>query len=297
MNDSSAEENNRLSRNFHETFVPERQYIKALLSFAASNQEGTYQEIRDITGIPMGKSTGKVSAILKYCIGMGLVTCKGSERSAIKKPELTEFGRIVFLEDPFLKEDLTQWVTHLNLCSPRRGADVWFQVFAQGAKYLGFRFSRVQLLDYLSSIYQIDSTKMARIIGPLVNMYQEAVAFKNCGALSEFQEKNNEGRERETSIKRAKAPIAPVWAPAYGAWLMQIISDHFPNQFQVTLSDLENEACFSSITGWDEHEVIEVLRLIENKKLIEVNRHMKPWTIQPLENTKVAWEKIYNDLL
>lgn len=297
MNDSSAEENKRLSRNFHETFVPERQYIKALLSFAASNKEGTYQEIRDITGIPMGKSTGKVSAILKYCIGMGLVACKGNDRSAIKKPELTEFGRIVFLEDPFLKEDLTQWIAHLNLCSPRRGADVWFQVFAQGAKYLGFRFSRVQLLDYLSNIYQIGSAKITRIIGPLINMYQETAAFKNCGALSEFQEKMQEGKKRETSIKRAKAPIAPVLATAYGAWLIQVISDHFPNQFQVTLSDLENEACFMSITGWDHQEVIEVLRLIENKKLIEVNRHLKPWTMQPLENPKSAWGKIFNDLL
>jgi hypothetical protein len=71
-----------------------------MLRFAASGREGDYQFISAATGIPTGSSSGKVPAILDYCRGMGLIRLTGQERSAIKKPELTPFGRVVLLEDP-----------------------------------------------------------------------------------------------------------------------------------------------------------------------------------------------------
>jgi len=67
----------RLPRNFHKTFKPERQYITAMLRFAASGQEGNCQFIAASTGIPTGSSSGKVPAILDYCRGMGLIRLIG----------------------------------------------------------------------------------------------------------------------------------------------------------------------------------------------------------------------------
>ena len=80
-----AVQNSRLSRNFHRTFKPERQYITSMLRFAASGAEGDAQAIAAATGIPTGASTGKVPAILDYCRGMGLVRLGGPDRSAVKK--------------------------------------------------------------------------------------------------------------------------------------------------------------------------------------------------------------------
>ncbi len=94
----------RLPRNFHKSFKPERQYIAAMLRFAASGSAGTFQEIGKATGIPMGASSGKVPAILDYCRGMGLVRLsEDAARSSTKAPMLTPFGRVVMQEDPFLK--------------------------------------------------------------------------------------------------------------------------------------------------------------------------------------------------
>ena len=98
---------NRLPRNFHKTFKPERQYINAMLRYAASDEEGDYQAIAASTGIPTGTSSGKVPAILDYCRGMGLIRLAVHDRSSIKNPDLTPFGRIVLLEDP-LPEDQCQ---------------------------------------------------------------------------------------------------------------------------------------------------------------------------------------------
>ena len=96
---SSRHTHQRLPRNFHKTFIPERQYINAMLQFAAAGRSGDYQGIAAATGIPMGTSTGKVPAILDYCRGMWLLELKGADRSAVKHPELTPFGRAVLFED------------------------------------------------------------------------------------------------------------------------------------------------------------------------------------------------------
>ena len=82
--------------NFHRTFIPERRFISDLLEFAAQGRFGDYHKISVDTGIPMGKSNGKVPAIIDYARGMGLITIAEETRSSIKKPTLTEFGRIVF---------------------------------------------------------------------------------------------------------------------------------------------------------------------------------------------------------
>ena len=172
----------RLPRSFHKTFKPERQYIGAMLKYAGTGRQGDPQEIASATGIPTGTSTGKVPAILDYCRAMGLIQLTGAERSAIKKPELTSFGRIVLLEDPFLKTPITQWIAHLNLCGPIRGADVWYQTFFSGLPSLGLNFERTQLELYLSSVYGVAS---AGVVGPMIGMYEDDAAFRVCGALSE----------------------------------------------------------------------------------------------------------------
>ena len=175
-------EHDRLPRNFHKTFKPERRYLNAMLRYAASGQEGDHQAIAAATGIPTGASSGKVPAILDYCRGMGLLRLVGTERSAVKKPDLTPFGRIVLLEDPYLKTNVSQWIAHFNLCSPATGADVWYGVFCGGSQGLGMSFTRAALEEHLSATYGVDK---GGLIGPLVGMYEDEAAFKLCGALSE----------------------------------------------------------------------------------------------------------------
>lgn len=277
-----AVQHQRLPRNFHQSFVPERQYISALLKFAASGGEGDQQAIGAATGIPTGESSGKVPAILNYCRGMGLVRLGGQERSAVKKPELTPFGRVVLLEDPYLKTGVSQWVSHLNLCGPRTGADVWFQVFLEGASSLGMNFARAQLESHLSLIYGSKD-----VIGPLVRMYEQEASFRVCAALA----------EASGNIARRPAPISDEFGFGYGAWLLQLLADHFPNSAQVPITELDAKAGWRTIPGWDIGSHQRVLELIERKGLISVDRHMEPWLIRPAIPVETAWKRIYDDML
>ncbi len=276
--------NTRLTRNFHRTFKPERQYIAAMLRFAASGKEGDYQSIAAATGIPTGSFTGKVSAILDYCRGMGLIRLAGQERSAIKKPDLTSFGRKVLLEDPYLKVNVSQWIAHLNLCGSAEGADIWYHTFFRGTQSLGMSFDRTKLESYLSLVYGVDKSGA---IGPLIGMYEDDAAFRICGALS----------ETAGTITRKPAPVSDEFGFAYGAWLLDLIANYFPESGQVSTTELDAQAGWRTIPGWDIGAHQRVLELVERKGLLEIDRHMEPWLLRPKVSPDKAWGCMYDDLL
>ncbi|RYD70388.1 MAG: DUF4007 family protein [Verrucomicrobiaceae bacterium] len=275
------EEHDRLPRNFHRTFKPERQYINALLRFSSLGGSGDYQEISAATGIPTGESSGKVPAILDYCQGMGLI--RQTARSAKKHPVLTDFGRVVLLEDPFLKTGITQWLAHFNLCSPMCGADVWYNVFFRGQHHLGTSFQRTDLENYLKAVYETDK---ASLIGPLLEMYKDDASFKICGAL-----------EDGATIRRKPAPVTEEYSIAYGAWLLHLMELHFPGQNQVLVTELDAKGGSRSISGWDVSMHQRVLTLVERKGLLEIDRQMQPWLIKAKKPAASVWKNIYDELI
>ncbi len=282
---SKSKQSKRLPRNFHKTFKPERHYINAMLHFAASGKTGDFQEIASVTGIPMGKSSGKVPAILDFCRGMGLVSLSdNSERSSQKTPELTFFGRVVLLEDPFLKCEVTQWVAHFNMCNPKYGADVWYHTFFVGAQALGDKCKRGRLEDHLRLVYGPSQKNM---IGPMVGMYEDEASFKNCSVLSELK----------GMVSKKAAPIVDELGRGYGAWIIQLINDFFPTQQQVPIIDLDKLAGWRTIPAWSITSAIAALDLVEKKGLISVDRHMEPWLIRSEVSVELAWQDIYMDII
>jgi len=278
------ENSDRLPRNFHKTFIPERRYIRSILQFAATGKSGDSQFIASVTGIPTGRSSGKVIPTLDYCRGMGLVILSNSStKNSIKEPHLTPFGRVVLREDPFMKEAVTQWIAHLNMCNPLWGADVWFHLFFNGT--LGNNFSREQLDIYLKSVYKVQNRS---IIGPLVRMYEDPASFSLCGVLS----------EDDSMVNRISPPVKDYMLWGYGAWLIANIEQFFPEVSQITITELDKVAGWKTITAWSNSESLEILRLFEQKGILEIDRHMNPWIIRRSDvNSDDLWPKIYDDLL
>lgn len=254
-----------------------------MLRFAATEAAGDYQTIGAKTGIPTGTSTGKVPAILDYCRGMGLIQIEGGKRSAEKRPELTHFGRVVLLEDPFLKLDATQWVAHLNLCSPVSGADVWYQTFFQGTHALGMVFERAELESFLGVVYGLGK---GGLVGPLVGMYEDYASFEACGAITETT---------DGILERRRAPVSEDLGWAYGAWILSLLEVHFPGARQVSITELDRCGGWLRITGWDSREAGRVLDLIARRGLLDVDRHMNPWLVGPLTASQAVWKHIYDD--
>ncbi|MCX7020202.1 MAG: DUF4007 family protein [Candidatus Sumerlaeota bacterium] len=223
-------------------------------------------------------------AIVDYCRGMGLIRLFDEGRDTIRRPRLTPFGRAVLSSDRFLKEPLTQWIAHFHLCSAISGAEVWYQTFVGSAAYLGNEFRREALENHLAAVL---SSKARGLIGPLIRMYEDDASFSTCGALA----------EADGLIRRRAAPVDNKMAGGYGAWIVQLIGDHFPDSQQVSAAELESRAAWRTISGWGISESPRVLELVERKGVVQVDRHMNPWLIQMKVSADSAWASMYDVMI
>lgn len=269
--------------NFHRTFVPERHLVGALLHYAALGKAGTYQEISADTGIPMGKFTGKVQAILDYARGMGLVVTDDGSRGREKAPVLTPLGRVVYTEDRFLGLELTQWLIHANLCSRATGAAAWTSAFAIGRWVLGSRFSREQLEAYLVDVFGPGN----RRTGPLVRTYTDDAALARARVLLE------EG----PTIVRQKAPLVDSYALPYSAMVLALMETHFGRQTQVTLPEFGETTLWFDICLWEQQDREQLCELLDRKGYVTVDRQMHPWVLERKAASAELWARAYDELV
>lgn len=115
------------SVNFHKTFAPQESYISKILELAQQNYSGSKEEISEVTGIPTGKTSGKVVPHIKYSYYMGLIDYS-NERGRYTL-SLTELGQAVYSNDKYLFDDITKLICHFNICDENTGAYIWSFVY------------------------------------------------------------------------------------------------------------------------------------------------------------------------
>jgi len=274
----------RLPINFHQTFIPERQYISSLLHFVATGQAGTDQDISEQTGIPVGKSSGKVPSIISYCSGMGLIKVQRMAGSGVKAFSFTPFGRAVLLEDSTLSEELSQWIAHLHLCRQNGGAEIWYHTFNKGYDVLGLEFTEPDLTDFLD---RNCGKRNKSPIGPLIRTYEEPAAFQIANVLT---------RKNGDLLKRSPAPLLSGFRNGYSALLLSLWEDNFSDHRQVTTTDLESTVHWQSIGGWNQRQNETILEMLQDAGAIKIDKQMKPWVLSRLTNAKKFWTAIYDGL-
>jgi len=240
--DKKPEQDYRLSVNFHQSFIIERHFIASFLQFVATGQRGTDQEISEQTGIPVGKSSGKVPAIINYCSGMRLVDVQKKAGSGEKSFEFTPFGRVVFLEDINLSEELTQWLVHLHLCRKNGGAEIWYLSFNKGYNVLGMEFTENELTKFLE---RNCGKRNKSPIGPLIRTYEEPAALQVAHVLV-HQDRN--------VLRRSAAPLLTGFRNGYSAFFLSLWEEYFPSERQVTITDFEASVHWHEMCGWNQHQ-------------------------------------------
>jgi hypothetical protein len=270
----------RLPLTFHETFLPERQYIRQILAFAKEDGAGDKFAISQETGIPTGKDSGKVIPTLLYATAMGLIAGAKPSNGAYA-PKLTAFGEIVENADRGLDEPFTQWLSHLNLCRYDGGAELWFQVFAQGFSSLGSTFSEAEL-DTFTQQHNKKEVKLS----PLVGMYTEPGSFAKSKLLT---------RDGAT-FRRQPPPIASYYARGYAYLLISLFDYHFPNEAQVTVGDFERKTLFFAAAGWNEPQRQALLDVVAQIGGIRVERQLGEAVITKLTAAEDHLAGLYDQL-
>lgn len=268
--------------NFHRSFKPERRHIGALLHFAALGHCGTYQAIAAETGIPTGKSSGKVGPTLDYATAMGLLEPVEDKPDTVKSPVLTGLGKVVYSADRYMSHEITQWLVHMNLCRREQGAAAWHSVFAAGRQELGGTFTRLRLEAYLGERFGVANQRT----GPLIVTYTDEDALGIARILTADGDK----------LVRRKAPILDAYATAYSAMILALMDTHLPRRGQVTFTDFSVETGWFDVCMWTEADIERAFATVERKGFVTVDRQRRPWILERNAATDGLWPHIYDDL-
>lgn len=291
LNDRASQ----LPLNFPQTFLPERRLLSKILEFAAKNGSGTKVAIGEITGIPTGKSTGKVEPIIYYASGMGLINAR-KKNAGIWELSITQLGSLIIQEDPFLSELQTLWMLHLMLCRRERGTDLvsgpgvtdpWFALFAEGSFRLGTQFKQSSFQEVLTDRYG-EKSYLQSLAGVVLRSYLRESCFGHIGVLHQTEDE---------LIVRLTAPIDKEFFPVYAAYFYLIWDELFLGDDQVSLDVFSERSHFFSIINWEDSAKSRWLTWMSDQGLIQVDRYTGSPVLLRLKTTDLVVMEIYSELI
>ncbi|GEK14721.1 DUF4007 family protein [Aliivibrio fischeri] len=284
-----------LPLSFTQDFKPERRLISQLLLFTQKIGLGDKQEISDATGIPTGKSTGKVEPTIHYATAMGLINADKEAGQWVLS--LTPLGQLVWEEDPYFSEEITLWLMHLMLCRPLNQAntatpavgivDSWFTLFSLSETRLGRTFTSSEYGAFMEERFGVTDTrrKMCTVI---LGSYKE----DSCLGLTKAIQVDDSG-----CIVRKKAPQDVSFYPVYSAYLFLLWDEFFPNEKQLSLNELFQCTRMLSIMFWTEQDVKPWLDWMADNGMMQLDRQTGESLALRTIHTMDAIEGIFSELL
>jgi hypothetical protein len=265
--------------NFHQTFKPEKQYIGSMLNAAGSAVAMSVQDISANTGIPNGKSSGKVEPHIMYAKYMGLIEAekKGGAYSLSK----TKLGDIVEAEDPGLQEELTILLCHTMMLRKENGADMWSTVFMDILPRYRNGIKKDLLLKELEK--RFDGKANKKNIAPFFSSYEDIFSTLNILTLDSDSILINEIMYNKEFIF------------LYAYVLFEYWDELFPKYEEISSVQLE-KVCFGKAFGWNEQKEHEVLEHLSDKGIIRMNKQLVPYTIFRLIDKETVMGKLYSEL-
>lgn len=244
---------------FHQTFPPTLDYIRRVLLLGDSSDFMTKEEMSAITGIPTGKSSGKVEPHICYAQYMGLINDEIiSGKHFIHR---TTLGNEIIRQDPGFQEYITQLICHVRLTSPSTGATMWSVIL------------RDILPQYRNGIEtNILNDEIAKRNLGKMNMGPFFSTYKNGLNLLKIVEKD---KKRAHLMSLSYIPDC-IFVYAYA--LLYEWEHIFPRTLEITADEIP-QLQFGNTFGWDMQKQYEALEHLCEKGIIRMNRQLSPYTI------------------
>lgn len=264
---------------FHKTFQPQDTYIVKIMELAANNYSGTKEEISSLTGIPTGKTSGKVIPHIRYAAFMGFI--EYSKDGTNYTISLTRLGEIVIREDKYLFESVTKMLAHYFISSPFDGALIWSFI-------------------YNSLPYRLDDIVSEELV---FNKFMEVFQHEGKDNLNVIKKSYTNGFWQNLDLMDWDNGLCLVsqiynedflYVYAYTLlrdWEMNKSSEH-----ELTVTQISNELCWSKRFHFDDAETLNALDELAFKGFISLNKQLSPCTVVRLENSENLVNKLYDSL-
>lgn len=258
---------------FNLTFIPERKNLVKILGLCQKGTLGklTDKEISFETGIPTGKSSGKVQPTIKYAQAMGLMREENP-----KDFRLLPFGEAVLEQDYGMDYPITQWVAHAFLCDQRNGAEAWNKTFSDWMP------GTSRTLQYLAN----QAGEPEKVYTPTIRMYSNPLSFASAQIVTE-----------DTEYRRNAAPLASENMFGYGAVFAQCLHEYFPGAMQVALDEFDKTSQYAMRFGWDSQQLQSLMSELSAMGIVKVHAFVSPVVVQLLVSEDSLWASLYDNFI
>jgi hypothetical protein len=250
--------------NFHLTFPPTLEYISRLLELPDMCNELSKEEISELTGIPTGKSSGKVEPHINYGIYMGLIDNISTQKNKYMLKR-TKLGHVIQKEDLGLHEEITQLLCHIHLTSPTTGAFLWQLLIRHILPNYPDGIKLLILEDELRK--QPVLAKRKRInLGPFYSTYEKS--FTAFSLISRTKER----------IKLIPQTFKSEFIYVYAYALLYEWENLFGRYTEITATQLTSLR-FATAFGLTDSMAYSVLERFAEKGIVRINGQLSPYTV------------------
>jgi hypothetical protein len=267
--------------NFHQSFAPEIEAISRIVSLADSDAGFlTKEEISEKTMIPTGKSSGKVEPHIYYAAAMRLITFEKVDKKYECK--LTPLGRLVFLEDPYLVENISKILLHAFLADNHSPATLWSYLFNEFIPKVMPNFNNELIENAIERHFSSNVN-----LTPFRTCYSSDLSLGDLGLIR--LEVN--GYKVEPHHKSRENVYV------YGYVLFEKWEELLADRSEITFDEITDVLCFGKPFLWGERQLRDVLDLMQDAGLIKVNGQLSPITIIKNQNSSFCLDKMYSLLI
>lgn len=266
------------SVNFHKTFAPQDSYISKILELAEYGYSGTKEEISKITGIPTGKTSGKVVPHILYSYYMGLVNYK-IEKGKLSL-SLTDLGKVIYNEDKYLFEDITKLICHFNISDETNGAYIWSFVYQQLPIMLNENISDELLKRKYKDYFFLDVDYR-----PMKKAYSDD-GFWAVLNLMDFSE----------GLRINSTYYNNIMLYVYAYTLLSAWDKIYPTEQEITIDQIVMNLKWNKRFGFDDDEMMYALEKMEETSILRLNKQLMPVTVIRTTNTASLLPYLYDYL-
>jgi hypothetical protein len=268
------------SLNFHQSFPPEREAIAQLLNLSKRETDFlTKEEISQLTTIPTGGSSGKVVPNISYANIMGLINIEKKGKSFKLFPTL--LGETINDEDSFFLESITLWACHYNLVSKSSKALVWSFVFNEVVQQLGTKIERDVLSNIVNKRFESEVN-----LSPFRSTFLKG-SFAPLGILN----------EEDNHYVFTPHKIEPSYKYLYAYQLLNSWETLMEDRTEITINDVRDKLFFGSPYLWGDRDILNILELLQDDRIVMINRQLSPLTIVRQESSRSLLSQIYSLLI
>ncbi|MFJ8236353.1 DUF4007 family protein [Ureibacillus sp. NPDC094379] len=270
------------SLHFNQKFPPETEAIARLVRLASLDLGFlSKEEISEQTTISTGKNSGKVEPHILYASAMKLITFEKDKGKY--KCGLTELGKVLLLEDPYIVENISKLLMQYFLADKHSPAQFWSFAFNEFIPKMQETFSKDLLKNAAKREFDVSEVTLT----PFNTCYNDKRCLESVHLFTIDTDSYTVNPHKLSKENRF----------LYAYLLLYKWEQLLPERSEITFDEIMDDLCFGRPFVWNEQQVRDALDLMQEDGILNINAQLSPITVIKKQHASSCLSRIYSLLI